>query len=80
MERVITTELSHHLLTKGIISKQQHSFIVKRSTTTNLLGSINDWTICLENKKNCNYYIRIDFARAFEPRMHQSQNFALQIG
>ena len=50
METVVTAELSGYLLTKGLITKCQHGFLVKRSTTTNLLDSLNDWTLAVENK------------------------------
>ena len=65
MERVIAAELSDYLLSRGVITRHQHGFIAKRSTTTNLLDSLNDWTLSMENKRiETNVYV--DFARAFD--------------
>ena len=33
MERVITAELSEYLLSKGLITRYQHGFLAKHSTT-----------------------------------------------
>jgi len=35
-----------YLLTNSIISKHQHGFLARHSTSTNLLESLHDWTIC----------------------------------
>ena len=42
MERVIVQDLLGHLVLHGLISKQQHGFIMKRSTVTNLIETLND--------------------------------------
>ena len=65
MERVITAELSDYLLSRGIINRHQHGFIAKHSTTTNLLDSLNDWTLAVENKLT-ETIAYVDFARAFD--------------
>jgi len=50
MERVIVGEMSNYLLSIGAISKHQHGFVTKRSTTTNLLETLNDWTLSIDNR------------------------------
>ena len=49
-----------------MLSVNQHGFISKKSTTTNLLFCVNDWTDMFDNKNNldiiylyitCRYYI-----------------------
>ena len=45
MERIINSELLNFLLSENLITKQQHGFIQKRTTCTNLLESIHDWTL-----------------------------------
>ncbi len=44
LERVIRSKLLGYMLEKGIIPKNQHGFVPKKSTVTNLLESLNDWT------------------------------------
>jgi hypothetical protein len=50
LERVLSAELSEYLLSKGLISRHQHGFISKHCTTTNLIESLNDWTLAIDNK------------------------------
>ena len=77
MERVITAELSEHLLSTGIITKRQHGFVAKRSTTTNLLDSLNDWTLSVENRL-IETIVYVDFARAFDTVSHEKLQLKLQ--
>jgi len=35
---------------QGLISKQQHGFLARKSTVTNMLSCMNDWTSALMNK------------------------------
>jgi len=42
MERIISTHLIDYLLCNKLISKHQHGFLVKHSTCTNLLETVND--------------------------------------
>jgi len=44
MERVIVKYLSDYLYEHKLISRQQHGFIRRKSTSTNLLETLNDWT------------------------------------
>ena len=67
MERVISAELSSYLLWKGLISRHQHDFIAKRSTMTNLLDSLNDWTLAADNRLTQTIvYMYVDFDHAFD--------------
>ena len=65
MERVIVNEMSNYLMSVGVISKHQHGFITKRSTTTNLLETLNDWTLSIDNRLT-QTAVYVDFARAFD--------------
>jgi hypothetical protein len=65
MESIIKDQLMTHLLTHKLISKQQHAFIIKHSTATNLLECINDWTAAIQAGK-CVDVVYIDFCRAFD--------------
>jgi len=53
MERIINSELLSYLYQHGLKSKCQHGFLHKHSTCrpTNLLESVHDWSIALNNKQ-----------------------------
>ena len=51
MERVIVLEMTDFLRKHNAISRQQHGFINRRSITTNLIETMNDWTLALKNNK-----------------------------
>ena len=50
MKSIIKDILCSSLLAAGRISKHQHAFITKHSTTTNPLESTYDWTVSLNNQ------------------------------
>ena len=70
MESIITSELLQYLSTHNLISKNQHGFLKKHSTNTNLLESLNDWSISLSNHKSVTIAY-IDFQRAFDVISHR---------
>ena len=65
MESIIKDIICSSLLAAGRITKQQHAFIIKHSTTTNLLESTYDWTISLNNRTPVDI-LYIDFSKAFD--------------
>ena len=69
MERVVVTDMLVYLRRRGIIAKQQYGFLQGRSTSSNLLETINDWTMFI-NCKNCVTAAYIDFAKAFDTVCH----------
>ena len=52
MEKLMVEALLKYLLGQNLITKHQHGFLFKRSTATNLIESLNDWTLSLEVDKN----------------------------
>jgi hypothetical protein len=48
MERVIVCEMLTFLRTHGVINKQQHGFLLHKSTASNLLETVNDWTLAID--------------------------------
>jgi len=50
MERVISAEILEYCKRHGLISDQQHGFLSKRSTVTNLLSGHNDWTNAISKR------------------------------
>jgi len=64
MERIISAQVLNYLRENNLISKQQHGFLSRCSTETNLLESVNDWSIALNNILGV-LIAYIDFAKAF---------------
>jgi len=50
MERIIVQRMLNYLKANNILTRQQHGFMARRSTTSNLLDSLNDWTLAINNK------------------------------
>ncbi|XP_012562875.1 uncharacterized protein LOC105847690 [Hydra vulgaris] len=45
MERIINNKLINYLLLNNLITKKQHGLIRKRSTCTNILENLHEWTL-----------------------------------
>ena len=69
MERVIVNETLCFLRKHGLITKHQHGFLSGRSTTSNLLETLNDWTLTINNK-NSIAAAYVDYKRAFDCVSH----------
>ena len=69
MESVIKDTMLSYLLEHKLINKQQHGFISKRSTCSQLLECINDWSVSLNHKQSIDVAY-IDFSRAFDSVVH----------
>ena len=69
MERIIAAQVLDYLRVNSLISKQQHGFLSRHSTITNLLQSVNDWTLALNNRQNV-AIAYIDYAKAFDVVSH----------
>jgi len=76
MERVIATKIYSHLLCNDLLSCTQHGFVKGRSTTTNLLEAMNDWTLAVQDKRAV-IVAYIDFSRAFDSVSHDKLFFRL---
>ena len=64
MKSIIKDILCSSLLAAGRITKQQQAFIIKQSTSTNLLESTYDWTISLNNNTPVDV-LYINLSKAF---------------
>jgi hypothetical protein len=69
MESVIKDAMLSYLLEQKLINKQQHGFISKRSTCSQLLECIDDWSVSLSDKQSIDVAY-IDFRRAFDSVVH----------
>ena len=65
LERMLAAKIIDHLRDNGLVSPEQHGFLTRRSTCTNLLGSQNDWTLNIELGFQT-AVVYIDFAKAFD--------------
>jgi len=61
----------------GLISRHQHGFLSHHSTTTELLETLNDWTLALRNKHVVDA-IYFDFSKAFDSVVHSKLQIKLQ--
>ena len=70
MERIISAAIYRHLQRNTLLSCTQHGFIRGKSTYTNLLEALNDWTLAVQNwHEVCVAYI--DFSKAFDTVSHE---------
>ena len=77
MERVIVNKTLSFMRQHGAISKHQHGFLSGRSTSTNLLETLNDWTLTI-NGRNSVGVAYIDYKRAFDCVSHNKLLLKLQ--
>ena len=52
MERVINADMLSFLQAHNVITKQQLGFLSRRSTSSNLLETLNDWTLAIRDKQS----------------------------
>ena len=81
LETIISSDILQFLYSHNLISKSQHGFLKKHSTSTNLLESVHDWTVSLSNCKSV-LIGYIDFKRAFDAishskRIHKLKSYGL---
>ena len=69
LEKIIANDLIHFLQEHNLINKHQHGFLKHHSTATNLLDTLNDWSVSITNRRyTATAYI--DFQRAFDSVSH----------
>ena len=61
--------LLDYLKLNNLISRQQHGFLSRHSTRTQLLECLNDWTLAIDNHQGVAVGY-IDFFRAFDSVVH----------
>jgi hypothetical protein len=69
MERIIADEILTYLRQHKLLGKEQHGFLKKRSTSSNLLESLNDWTLTMKNHHGT-VIAYIDYTKAFDSVCH----------
>ena len=68
-ERIIRRTIVNHLKCNDLISHAQHGFLSGKSTQTQLLECINDWTKSIDSKKSVDVFY-LDIAKAFDTVSH----------
>jgi len=76
MERCIVIDMFSYLLSRNLITKPQRGFLERKSTTTNLLESFNDWSVNIEGRTS-QTIAYIDFAKAFDSVRHSKLLYKL---
>jgi hypothetical protein len=69
MEAIVKDEILQFLLQEGKISNHQHGFLSKRSTQTQLLECLNEWTGLIDAKDYVDV-LYMDIAKAFDTVSH----------
>ena len=77
-ERIIRSKITLYLDEHGVITPEQHGFTKGRSTTTNLLSTLNDWTKAIDEKFNVDA-LYIDLAKAFDSVVHSKLLYKLSL-
>ena len=77
METVIRDQMTDFLINNGLISKQQHGFLRRHSTCSQLLECVHDWSISINNKQSVDV-MYIDYSRAFDSVVHSKLLFKLK--
>jgi len=70
MECIVAQQMYQYFNEHHILNKAQHGFVEGHSTCTNLLESVNDWTLSIQNKRGVTVAY-IDFSRAFDTVSHE---------
>lgn len=65
MEKIIVEDITSFALDHNIISGTQHGFLPGRSTVTNVLTCLNDWTLSLDKNIPVDV-IYLDLSKAFD--------------
>jgi len=77
LERIVSNKIYSHLMHNNILHPEQHGFVPGKSTCTNLLESLNDWTRNIQDGFPT-VVIYIDFSKAFDVVQHDKLFVKLQ--
>jgi len=78
LERIVVGRIVDHLHYNNILHSAQHGFLKSRSTCTNLLESLNDWSIIVQSRQQV-AIVYIDFSKAFDVVSHDSPQAFCEI-
>jgi hypothetical protein len=69
LERIIRKKLLDYMLQNDIVPSEQHGFVPKKSTVTNLLECLNDWSLNFDKGVATNI-IYLDYSKCFDTVCH----------
>jgi len=69
IERILVSRIFDNLTRNHILHPAQHGLTKRRSTCTNLLEGLNDWTLCVQSRQQV-AIVYIDFSKAFDVISH----------
>ena len=70
LESIIRDKIMDHLVKNNLISSKQHGFLIGRSTLTQLIETLEEWTSMLDQNNNLDV-LYCDFKKAFDSVPHQ---------
>lgn len=76
LEKILTKALINFVLTNKIITQDQHGFLPGRSTATNLLSCLNEWTQMMDNGQPIDI-LYLDYEKAFDKVPHKRLMYKL---
>ena len=77
IERIVHKNIVSYLLNNCLISPNQHGFLKKRSTTTNMISCLNKWTKLIDEKSSLDV-IYLDLQKAFDKVSHKKLLYKLK--
>lgn len=77
LEILVNEALINHCNSIGLFGPEQHAFLKRRSTTTNLILAYHDWVNTLDNRGNLDI-IYLDLKKAFNSVSHNKLLLKLQ--
>ena len=76
LERIVRMRLLDYLTKNNIIPANQHGFVPKKSTVTNLIECMNDWTLNFDKGVNTDV-IYLDYSKCFDTVCHSKLLYKL---
>lgn len=70
LESIIRDKIMDHLVKYNLITSKQHGFLIGRSTLTQLIETLEEWTTMLDQNNNLDV-LYCDFKKAFDSVPHQ---------
>jgi len=77
LEKVVHKYIVSFVSQNNLLAESQHGFISGRSTTTNLIDCLNDWTMMI-NEKLAVDVLYVDLAKAFDSVSHEKLLYKLK--